>query len=49
MALSGGGSKKEDNRQRRVFAEARRLVTWHYQWIIVNEFLPHIIGCAARE
>ncbi|MFC0112022.1 peroxidase family protein [Kibdelosporangium aridum] len=27
-----------------VFAEARRLVTWHYQWIIVHEFLPQIIG-----
>ncbi|HYN94916.1 MAG TPA: heme peroxidase family protein [Pilimelia sp.] len=26
------------------FAQARRLVTWHYQWIIVNEFLPQIIG-----
>ena len=36
--------RKEDNRQPGVFAEARRLVTWHYQWIIVNEFLPHIIG-----
>lgn len=24
--------------------EARRLVTWHYQWIIVHEFLPQIIG-----
>ena len=29
-----------------MFAEARRLVTWHYQWIIVNEFLPHIIGAS---
>lgn len=27
-----------------VFAEARRLVTWHYQWIIVHEFLPLFIG-----
>jgi hypothetical protein len=27
----------------RLFAEARRLVTWHYQWIIVHEFLPQII------
>jgi hypothetical protein len=27
----------------RVFTEARRLVTWHYQWIIVHEFLPQII------
>ncbi|GLI01651.1 peroxidase family protein [Phytohabitans aurantiacus] len=26
------------------FAQARRLVTWHYQWIIVNEFLPLTIG-----
>ncbi|TCO54203.1 peroxidase family protein [Actinocrispum wychmicini] len=26
-----------------VFAEARRLVTWHYQWIILNDFLPQII------
>ncbi|HLL67985.1 MAG TPA: heme peroxidase family protein [Micromonosporaceae bacterium] len=29
-----------------LFAQARRLVTWHYQWIIVNEFLPQIIGAA---
>ena len=27
-----------------VFAQARRIVTWHYQWVIVNEFLPHIAG-----
>jgi hypothetical protein len=34
-----------DERQRlSVFAEARRLVTWHYQWIILHEFLPQIIG-----
>lgn len=26
-----------------VFNQARQLVTWHYQWIIVNEFLPQII------
>ncbi|HEX8629143.1 MAG TPA: peroxidase family protein, partial [Catenuloplanes sp.] len=30
----------------RQFAEARRLVTWHYQWIILNEFLPQIVGSA---
>jgi hypothetical protein len=35
---------EEGNRQRSVFSEARRIVTWHYQWIIVNEFLPNIIG-----
>lgn len=29
---------------RDIFTEARRQVTWHYQWIIVNEFLPMTIG-----
>ena len=27
-----------------VFAEARRQVTRHYQWIVVKEFLPQIVG-----
>ena len=27
-----------------VFARARRLVTWHYQWIVLNEILPSFIG-----
>ena len=27
-----------------VFAEARRIVTWHYQWLILNQFLPQFIG-----
>ncbi len=27
-----------------VFDEAQRMVRWHYQWIIVNEFLPKIAG-----
>jgi hypothetical protein len=35
---------EEGTRMRNVFAEARRLVTWHYQWIIVHEFLPTIVG-----
>ena len=26
------------------YAEARRLTTWHYQWIVLNEFLPAIVG-----
>jgi hypothetical protein len=29
-----------------VFDEARRLTTWHYQWMIVHEFLPLFIGRA---
>jgi hypothetical protein len=31
---------------RNVYADARRLVTWHYQWIIVHDFLPAIIGAS---
>jgi len=27
-----------------VFTEARRIVTWHYQWIAVHEFLPLSVG-----
>lgn len=27
-----------------LFDEARRLVRWHYQWIIVHEFLDKIVG-----
>ncbi len=27
-----------------VFSEARKLVRWHYQWIILKEYLPLIIG-----
>lgn len=28
----------------KIFEEARRKVRWHYQWIIVHEFLPLTIG-----
>jgi hypothetical protein len=29
-----------------VFTAARRLTTWHYQWMVVHEFLPAFIGQA---
>ncbi|HWV47354.1 MAG TPA: peroxidase family protein, partial [Nitrospira sp.] len=29
---------------RDIFEEARRQVQWHYQWIILNEYLPLTIG-----
>jgi hypothetical protein len=32
-----------------VFAEAQRLVRWHYQWIIVHEFLKKTCGHAVVE
>lgn len=29
-----------------VFAEARRQTTWHYQWMVLHEFLPQVAGAA---
>ena len=26
------------------FATAQQLVRWHYQWIVLHEFLPHMVG-----
>jgi hypothetical protein len=26
------------------FAEARRLTTWHYHWLVLHQFLPQIVG-----
>ena len=26
------------------FERAQQLVRWHYQWIVLHEFLPHIVG-----
>jgi len=27
-----------------VYSQARRLTTWHYQWLILHEFLPLFVG-----
>jgi hypothetical protein len=27
-----------------IFDRARTLLTWHYQWIVVNDFLPRLVG-----
>ncbi len=27
-----------------LFEEARRIVTWHYQWVVVEDFLPRVAG-----
>jgi hypothetical protein len=26
------------------FNEAKRLTQWHYQWVVVNDYLPHVVG-----
>src|ERR671922_16474 len=28
----------------RLFAEARRAATWHYQWVLLEDFLPRVVG-----
>jgi len=33
-----GGAREE------LFAEARRMVRWHYQWIVVHDFLKRVCG-----
>jgi hypothetical protein len=30
--------------ERRLFDEAQRIVRWHYQWIVVHEFLSLVVG-----
>ncbi len=35
-----------ENDSGRVFALARQLTTWHYQWIVLHEILPSFIGQA---
>lgn len=32
-----------------LFRQARRFVTWHYQWILVNDFLPRILRLAVLD
>jgi hypothetical protein len=29
-----------------IFAEAQRMVRWHYQWLVLHEFLPKTVGQA---
>src|SRR4029077_13188514 len=37
--LRADGTAEDD-----VFDEARRALSWHYQWLIVNELLPGLVG-----
>ena len=32
-----------------VFESARRLARWHYQWMVIHEFLPAIVGKAMAD
>ena len=32
-----------------VFGRARTTLTWHYQWIVVQDFLPRLVGASVVE
>ena len=32
-----------------IFAEAQRVVRWHYQWLILHEFLPRSVGATTVD
>jgi Animal haem peroxidase len=40
-ARANGASSWQD-----AFAQARQLTTWHYQWVVLHEFLPLFVGGA---
>ena len=40
-ARAGGAANWQD-----AYVQARTLTTWHYQWLLVNEFLPLFVGQA---
>lgn len=36
-------TQAEEDRRRTAFHRTRRLVRWHYQWIVLNDFLPKLV------
>jgi hypothetical protein len=42
--LLAGDRRHESPRE--LYRKARQLTTWHYQWMIVHEILPHFVGPA---
>jgi hypothetical protein len=36
--------REEGEPEPSVFHEARRSLTWHYQWVLLNDFLPTLVG-----
>ena len=35
---------EDDTDEEHLFDEAQRIVRWHYQWVVLREFLPLIVG-----
>jgi len=42
--LRAGGVPEAD-----VFDQARIMLTWHYQWVVVHDFLPRLVGADLVE
>lgn len=42
--ILGDASLSAPNREGELFSQARRLVRWHYQWVVIHDFLPRICG-----
>lgn len=36
-------TQAEEDRRRTPFHRAKRLVRWHYQWLVLNDFLPRLV------
>ena len=36
--------REDDTGEGELFEEARRAATWHYQWVLLREFLPSVVG-----
>jgi hypothetical protein len=43
--VDAGRARKPDD----LFEAAQKLVRWHYQWIVVHEFLPAVVGEATLD
>jgi hypothetical protein len=41
--------REDGEPQQSVFEEARRALQWHYQWALLNDFLPTLIGDELAE
>jgi hypothetical protein len=36
-------AEEDDGRKQSPFHRARRIVRWHYQWLVLNDFLPRLV------
>ena len=44
-----GRARRRHTPLEEIFAEAQRVVRWHYQWLVLHEFLPTTVGDALTD